>query len=132
MAPALHVHTEQTKQSNAILVAVQLPGVTADEVSSSLDELARLTKTLGLTTIGRLTQQRTTGGLPTVLGAGKLQELAALTGGSGVARSGASRRRKGAMPAEDDDGEEPETTAGSDEQDDQPKGPTADIVVFDQ
>lgn len=134
MAPALQDHTAQTKQSNAILVAVQLPGVTADEVSSSLDELARLTKTLGLTTIGRLTQQRTTGGLPTVVGAGKLQELAALTGGSGVARSGASRRRKGAMPAEDDgdDGGEPETLAASDEDDDQPEGPTADIVVFDQ
>ena len=35
--------------ARAVLVAVQLPGVSEAEIGSSLDELARLTRTLGST-----------------------------------------------------------------------------------
>src|SRR5438552_1734668 len=42
----------------AILIGVQLPGVSQAELTESLDELARLAKTLGLRPIGRLTQHR--------------------------------------------------------------------------
>ena len=68
----------------AVLVGVQLHGVTEAELSSSLDELARLAKTLGLDVVARVTQRRDRLAPSAVVGEGKLKELAALTGGSGV------------------------------------------------
>jgi GTPase len=85
----------------AVLVGVQLPGVSDAELQASLDELGRLAKTLGLRPITRLTQHRPSTGAPSLLGEGKLKELAALTGGSGVVPSGASRRVTGSKPRED-------------------------------
>jgi GTP-binding protein HflX len=87
----------------AVLVGIQLPGMTEAALSSSLDELRRLAKTLGLNPIARVTQVRPNTGGATVLGAGKLSELAKLTGGSGVVPSGASRRQTGAKPTESPD-----------------------------
>ena len=83
-----------------MLVGLHLPGVPEPELRSSLDELARLAKTLGLRPIARLTQPRPGTGAPTLLGEGKLRELAKLTGGSGVVSSGASRRQTGAKPVD--------------------------------
>jgi GTP-binding protein HflX len=83
-------------------VGVQLPSVTDAELESSLGELARLGKTLGLEIVGRVTQRRASLSPSAVLGEGKLRELARLTGGSGVVPSGPPRaRRRGAEePAE--------------------------------
>lgn len=67
----------------AVLVAVQLPGVDDEEHQSSLDELGRLASTLGLDVVGRVSQKRDRIDPGAVLGAGKLRELAALTGGPG-------------------------------------------------
>ena len=79
----------------AVLVGVQLPGVSDDEHASSLAELGRLAKTLGLAVVARVTQKRAALAAAAVVGEGKLKELARLTGGSGVR----ALRRPGASPA---------------------------------
>jgi len=68
----------------AVVVAVQLPGVSDDELESSLAELERLARTLGLDPIARITQRRGKLAPGVVLGAGKLVELAGWTGGTGI------------------------------------------------
>jgi len=78
-----------------------------EELHSSLDELQRLGKTLGLEVVGRLTQARPHTRSAIVLGPGKLRELAGLTGGTGVVPAGASNRRTGSLPAESPDEELP-------------------------
>jgi GTP-binding protein HflX len=98
------------RKGGAVLASVQLPGVSDAELGASLDELGRLAETLGLRVIGRVTQRRRSAGDAVVLGAGKLKELARLTGGSGRVPPGAARRHKGARPAEEP---QPETEAGA-------------------
>lgn len=78
----------------AVLVGVQLPGVTDDEHRSSLDELGRLAQTLGLEVIGRVTQRRSSLEAGAVLGEGKLRELALFTGGPGEVPSPAPARKR--------------------------------------
>jgi GTP-binding protein HflX len=84
------------KRPRAVILGVQLPDVTDGEHASSLEELGRLAKTLGLDVVGRVTQRRTALAASAVLGEGKLRELAEWTGGTGVVPSGvpASRRKK--------------------------------------
>ena len=72
------------KKSKAVLVGIQLPGVSDEEHQSSLDELGRLSKTLGLEVIHQISQKRKSPASGTLLGAGKLNDLAALTGGPGI------------------------------------------------
>jgi GTP-binding protein HflX len=76
----------ETKQpvSRAILVGIQLEGVDDAAHESSLRELGRLVETLGYEVAGSVSQKRSGIGGLTVLGQGKLAELAALTGGTGV------------------------------------------------
>lgn len=69
---------------DAVVVGVQLPGVSDDEHDSSLHELERLATTLGLRPVGRVVQRRPALARSAVLGEGKLKELAAWTGGTGV------------------------------------------------
>ena len=71
-------------QSRAVLVAIHTPGVTMEELDSSLHELSRLVKTLGYQIVGQVTQKRRSEKFATVLGRGKLIELARWTGGPGV------------------------------------------------
>ena len=89
------------RATQAVLVGLQLPGVTTEELDASLDELERLAETLGLRVTARLTQRRSGAGAAAVLGAGKLRALARITGGPGRVPAGAARRQKGAMPAVD-------------------------------
>ncbi len=84
----------------AIVVAVQLPGVTDGELESSLAELERLATTLGLDPIGRVTQRRSRLAPGVVLGSGKLAELGRWTGGTGVV---AAYRKPGSRKAREDD-----------------------------
>jgi GTP-binding protein HflX len=77
--------------SRAVLVAIQTPRMPGEELESSLHELTRLVKTLGYQVVGRLTQKRSSDKFATVLGQGKLAELARWTGGSGTV--GASYER---------------------------------------
>lgn len=71
-------------QSSAVLVAIQTPHVTTEELESSLQELTRLVKTLGYQVVGQVRQKRSSDKFATVLGRGKLTELALWTGGSGT------------------------------------------------
>jgi GTPase len=88
------------KRPRAVLVAVQLPGVDDDAHAADVAELTRLVTTLGLEVAGTVTQRREGISPATVLGAGKLRELAAWTGGSGeieptiASRDRANERRE--------------------------------------
>ena len=95
--------TATDERPAAVVVAVQFPDVTDAELDSSMSELERLAKTLGLTPVGRLTQRRA--GLATgiVLGEGKLKELGEWTGGSGVVEA---YTKPGKRKSDDDDDEE--------------------------
>lgn len=71
----------------AVLVGVQLQGVSDEALDRSLHELERLARTLGLQVIGQVTQKRRGLGAANLLGEGKLRELARLTGGRGFVPS---------------------------------------------
>jgi GTP-binding protein HflX len=71
------------ERPTAVLVAVRLPGVTEEQHASDVAELSRLVTTLGLRVVGRVTQSLPRLSPATVLGGGKLMELAAWTGGDG-------------------------------------------------
>jgi GTP-binding protein HflX len=90
---------------------VQLPGVTDADQRSSLKELERLCKTLGFVVVGEVTQKRKSLGAASLLGEGKLAELAAWTGGTGVAPKGPPGKKRATeeAEAEEDDESEPPT-----------------------
>jgi GTP-binding protein HflX len=123
--------------TRAVLVAVQKQSVSDAELQASLDELERLAGTLGLRCVARITQRRSGSGSATLLGAGKLRELAEWTGGTGRVPSGASRRTKGSKPDEPEEEEEvtlpiPEDEAELDgELEPVPTGKRAAVVLVD-
>jgi GTP-binding protein HflX len=71
----------------AVLVGIQTPEVDDIAHEASLEELGRLVKTLGYEVVGTVSQRREGTGAGSLLGSGKLAELAALTGGTGVVSS---------------------------------------------
>jgi GTPase len=77
----------------AILVGVQTPDVDDVTHAASIEELGRLVKTLGYEVVGTVSQKRDAIDGATVLGKGRLEELAALTGGTGVVGSMAPPRK---------------------------------------
>lgn len=135
----------------AVLVGVQLPGVSDAEHASDLAELERLVKTLGYSTLATLSQKRNALRSGIVLGTGKLRELAALTGGSGVVTSGAKEKKskarekweaaseeeeEGTSAAEssgaqedDEDWEDDESEASDEESSDEESAPLAKETV---
>jgi GTP-binding protein HflX len=92
-ATACHVADErrimETKPSvpRAILVGVQIPSVDDVTHAASIEELGRLVKTLGYEVVGTISQKRDEIDGRTVLGKGRLEELAAITGETGVVGS---------------------------------------------
>lgn len=76
----------QPKKPKAVLVGVQMDGVDDESFAASLRELGRLVETLGFEVVGEVSQKRDSIG-SVVLGSGKLAELAAMTGGTGVVGS---------------------------------------------
>lgn len=96
----------EAPRPKAVLVGVQLSGVTDAEQRSSLKELKRLCETLGFEVVGEVTQKRKGLGAATLLGEGKLVELAAWTGGTGVVAKGPPGRKK--ATDEDEAADEPE------------------------
>ena len=105
----------------AVLVGIQLPDVADDAHEASLQELGRLVMTLGYLVVGTVSQKRDGLGGATLLGGGKLEELAALTGGTGMVGSMAPAPRakartrfegaaenKPAIPPDPDEGAKPE------------------------
>jgi GTPase len=91
----------------AVLVGVQLPGVSDTEHAADLAELGRLVHTLGYEVVATVTQRRESVAAGTVLGTGKLQELARLTGGPGTVPSGAQVRKSKARERWEAGEEEP-------------------------
>lgn len=87
------------KKPKAVLAAVQLPGVSDADHEASLKELERLCSTLGFVTVGRVSQKRKAIVTGTIVGEGKLKEIAAWTGGTGVVRG---FKKEGADEAEDE------------------------------
>ena len=77
----------------AVIVAVQFPRVEDREFESSLEELGRLVTTLGYRVVARIVQPRSHLEAAAVIGEGKLQELAEITGGSGHVGTTAPKRR---------------------------------------
>ena len=77
----------------AVLVGIQTPDVDDVAHAGSLEELGRLVKTLGYEVVGEVSQRRDGTGAGALLGSGKLAELAALTGGSGLIESTAPKPR---------------------------------------
>jgi GTP-binding protein HflX len=106
--------TSPADRPRAVLVGVQTPDASDPEHAAHLAELRRLVHTLGYETVATVSQRRAGTGSGTVLGTGKLKELARLTGGPGVIASGAAvrtskaRERWAAEAAEE--GEEGEAT----------------------
>jgi GTP-binding protein HflX len=96
----------------AILVGIELPGVDDIAHAASLAELGRLVKTLGYEVVGTLSQKRDDIGGATVLGKGRLEELAAMTGGTGVVASMAPPRKSKARERfEDTEASKPDAAA---------------------
>ncbi len=71
----------------AILVGIQVPSVGDVAHAASLEELGRLVKTLGFEVVGTITQKREAVDGRTVLGKGRLEDLATMTRGTGVVAS---------------------------------------------
>ena len=99
----------EAPRPKAVLVSVQLAGVTDAEQQSSLKELKRLCQTLGFEVVGEVTQKRQGLGAATLVGKGKLRELAAWTGGKGVVPKGPPGKAK----ATEEDEEEDENDEGN-------------------
>lgn len=132
------MHNIESQVQKALLVGIQLPQMTAIDVESSLDELARLVTTLGYEPVARTMQKRSSEKSKTVLGEGKLREVAQYTGGSGVIGTAfVKKKSKAALKFElnDDDDEssfqdddEPEIIDEEHKIQSQQK---ADVVIFD-
>ena len=71
----------------AVLVGIQTPDMDDVAHHASLEELGRLVTTLGYEVAGTVSQKREGTGAGLLLGSGKLAELAAMTGGTGVVGS---------------------------------------------
>jgi GTPase len=112
----------------AILVGVQLPGVDNVAHAADIEELSRLVTTLGYEVAGTLSQKRDEIDGATVLGKGRLEELAAMTGGTGVVGSMAvPRKSKARERFEDADANKPNARQKETDSD----GPKATFVIVD-
>ncbi|MBK8203845.1 MAG: hypothetical protein IPK68_16520 [Bdellovibrionales bacterium] len=74
---------DKSNTKNAVLVGIQLPNVSVQDLDGSMRELKGLVTTLGYQVIGQVTQKRKSDRSASILGKGKLKELALWTGGSG-------------------------------------------------
>jgi GTPase len=119
------------KIMKAVLVGIQLPQSNESEVLESLKELERLANTMGAQVIGKMTQKRSSEKTATVLGDGKLKELAQWTGGDGIiGPSFVKKKHKAALKFENADSNEDEDNIEIDEESERPKD-QADMVIFD-
>jgi GTP-binding protein HflX len=69
---------DRTFRERIVLVGVQFPGVTPDDLERQLDELALLVDTAGADVVARVLQRRDSPDPATFLGSGKAHELAEL------------------------------------------------------
>lgn len=130
----------EATRPKAVLVSVQLPGVSDADYHSSLAELGRLVDTLGFDVVGEVSQRRTRLHPAAGLGFGKLQELALYTGGPGVIVSGAKKKDQkkdlhkpgfAAVEADDEDEDEDDFDDDAEGGDAEASYPQATVVVVD-
>lgn len=118
----------------ALLVGLQLPKISEEEVQGSIAELSRLVTTLGYEVVGQMIQRRSSSKGANVLGDGKLKELAQWTGGTGVvAPMFVKKKHKAALAFSHDEdmvNEVPEPEEDLSTLDEQFHN-TAEIIVFD-
>ena len=107
--------TSSSPRPLAVLVGVQLPGVSDTDHAADLAELGRLVHTLGYEVVATVSQRRERLAGGTVLGTGKLKELANLTGGRGTVSSGAQERKSKARERWEAEAEEAEEEAAGEE-----------------
>ena len=69
------LNPEKPRLPRALIVAVQIDGVSDTEFNSSLVELAELAKTLGLEVVGQFTQKRASFDSAAYIGVGKREEI---------------------------------------------------------
>ena len=113
----------------AVLVGVQLPGSDHEALESSLNELGRLVTTLGYEVVARVTQVRQSLSPAAVLGEGKLQELAELTGGTGHTGTTAPKRKDKARLRRQAEAMSGEPDEEDEEEEDE--APKIDLVAVD-
>jgi GTP-binding protein HflX len=113
----------------AILVGVQITGVDDVAHAASIEELGRLVKTLGYEVVGTISQKRDEIDGTTVLGKGRLESLAAITGGTGIVGSMAMPRKSKARERFEDADEK--SNAPQVEHDPQAP-PKPEFVIVDQ
>ncbi len=108
------MHSTETPRKTAVIAAVQLPQVSDSDHKGHIAELSRLLDTLGYEVVGVVSQRRNGLGAAAIFGTGKLIELAAYTGGTGVVPSAApnagkskARSDRGDEDEEEDEDEEP-------------------------
>ncbi|MDZ4676712.1 MAG: GTPase HflX [Oligoflexia bacterium] len=123
-------------KSNAVLVTIHTPNLSVEDLESSLQELTRLVTTLGYMVVGQVRQKRSSDKYATVLGEGKLAELALWTSGSGkVSTSFKRKKNKAALKrdAEAAEADESELVDSEDDSDSEPEftGEQAQIVIVD-
>jgi GTPase len=97
------VTDDSDRPPRAALLAVQLPDVDAAAFASSVAELGRLARTLGLDVVATVTQRRGSLHAATVVGSGKLAALVALTGNAAKADDADDAEDSEAAAHDDDD-----------------------------
>ena len=75
--------TDKPTINRALLISICTPQFKGEEAESSLAELARLVTTLGFKVVGSQSQKQSSTQKSSVLGSGKLAEIARLTGNKG-------------------------------------------------
>jgi GTP-binding protein HflX len=145
------VHSTETPKKTAVIAAVQLPQVSDVDHRGHIAELSRLLDTLGYEVVGVVSQRRNGLGSAAIFGSGKLIELAAYTGGTGIVPSSApnagkskARDERDVEDAEDAEPTEEAEAANENEEEDEGAGavtlapphpdgayPHADVVVVD-
>ena len=111
---------------NAVLVGIQLSSVRENELQSSLQELKRLVTTLGYRVVGQVTQRRSSDKSSSVLGEGKLTELAKWTGGPGKIGKLFERKKSKAALKRDEESKKDEDNDENDIDDDGLRDDSAD------
>ena len=126
--------TTQAPTLKAVLVGVQVQGVSDVEHAADMAELARLVHTLGYEVVATVSQKREGLASGTVLGKSKLKELAKLTGGTGEIPSSAKDRTskaKEAWEAEEEEAEAAEDAEAAPVIDEAELAKRATVVVVD-
>lgn len=127
------MHEQKVEIKKAVLVGLQLPQVTNSELESSLRELARLVHTLGYQVCGQVTQRRSSEKSASVLGDGKMQELARWTGGTGKIAALFEQKKNKALLKREKKAEEALEEVNDDADDESSTEITdkADVVIVD-